>query len=114
LVESSAKVRPWRNAVVAAVVDAKVPRLEGAVQVVVTFYLPRPKSEPKRWTWPARRPDLDKLLRATLDGLADGSAFADDAQVVIVHAVKVWADDRGSGASVQVESLANVTWEQVA
>ena len=34
-----------------------------------------------------QRPDLDKLIRSTLDGLT-GAVFVDDSQVVAVHASK--------------------------
>jgi crossover junction endodeoxyribonuclease RusA len=39
---------------------------------------------------PAARPDLDKLLRSTLDALVDAGALADDALVVEVNAAKTY------------------------
>jgi hypothetical protein len=35
----------------------------------------------KSVAFPAKRPDLDKLVRSVLDGLSDGGAFDDDSQV---------------------------------
>jgi hypothetical protein len=62
--------------------DGQVP-LEGPVILAVTFTLVKPKSAPKtKVTWPCKKPDLDKLLRSTCDGLKAGGAYADDAQVV--------------------------------
>lgn len=37
---------------------------------------------------PTGRPDIDKLLRATLDGLTDARAYGDDAQVVKIHSLE--------------------------
>lgn len=34
---------------------------------------------------PTGRPDVDKLLRATIDGMGDAHLFADDAQIVKIH-----------------------------
>lgn len=34
---------------------------------------------------PTGRPDVDKLLRATIDGLGDAHLFADDSQIVKIH-----------------------------
>ena len=36
------------------------------------------------------KPDLDKLERATLDGLADGGALRDDSRIVAITAVKTY------------------------
>ena len=96
------KLRDWRSDVKAAAALAmaghaatREPRvsfspLPGPVGVSVCFTLPKPKSAPKtRRTWPDKRPDLDKLLRSTLDGLT-GEVFADDAQVVLLVAEKAY------------------------
>lgn len=93
------RLRPWREAVKYAVLDAREMRLplEGPVVVTATFYLPRPASAPKRIVWPAKKPDLDKLLRACLDGMTDGGAFGDDAQVVRAVAEKRFAADGRPG-----------------
>ena len=67
--------------------------MSGALQMSVVFVCPRPKHISKRL--PARqpkptRPDLDNFTKALLDGL-QGSCFADDAQLVQMSAVKVYA-----------------------
>jgi Holliday junction resolvase RusA-like endonuclease len=61
--------------------DPSVFPLEGPLVMSVVFTLPRPKSLPKKYTIPEKKPDLDKLLRATLDSLKDGGIYKDDAQV---------------------------------
>jgi crossover junction endodeoxyribonuclease RusA len=92
LVESSKKVKPWRQDVVAAAVFAMQGRvmLDGPLLAVMTFTLPKPASAPKtRRTWPCRKPDLSKLVRSTEDALSDAGVWADDARVVsmLVHKV---------------------------
>lgn len=70
--------------------------LTGPLGVSLAFTLPKPKSAPKtRRTWPDKRPDLDKLVRSTLDGLT-GPVFSDDAQVVQLGASKDYPHDNGS------------------
>lgn len=86
--------RPWRHDIVAAAHDALKGRapLEGvAVEVAVVFFMPRPQSAPKRVTEPAKKPDLDKLVRALLDALTAAGVWRDDGQVVSVHARKAFA-----------------------
>ncbi len=51
------------------------------VWLKVNFFLAKPASIPKRRQYPVVKPDIDKLLRATLDSLT-GVLFEDDAQVI--------------------------------
>lgn len=67
------------------------PLLAGPVVAWVTFYLPKPKSARRSDIYPAKKPDVDKLLRAALDPLI-GRWFKDDAQVVSVRMSKVYGD----------------------
>lgn len=68
---------------------------ERPVALVVTFFLPRPKSryarDPAR---PWKKPDLDKLLRAVKDALR-GVIYKDDAMVVEVLTKKFFSDRIG-------------------
>lgn len=72
-----------------------------AVAVALRFGLPRPKGhwgtgrnadrlKPSAPAWPATKPDVDKLERAVLDALT-GVLWADDSQVVVLSADKVYA-----------------------
>jgi len=87
MVESSKKVKPWREAVKTAALDILDgrPPLDGPVLVEFAFTLARPKSAPKSRVFPDRMPDLSKLIRATEDALTDAGAWADDARVVAYH-----------------------------
>jgi Holliday junction resolvase RusA-like endonuclease len=85
MVESSAKVKPWREAVHAAALAARngSAPLDGPLLVRMVFTMPKPQSAPKRRkTWPMRTPDLSKLARSTEDALTNAGVWVDDARVV--------------------------------
>ena len=109
MVESSRAVGPWREAVRAETQracgqlgHAALPAPGQPIAVSIAFYLPRPKSAPKSVRLPAKRPDLDKLTRAVLDGLTAGGALADDGQVTSLKAHKMFAGDRGPGCTIEI------------
>jgi Holliday junction resolvase RusA-like endonuclease len=107
--EQSAYLPAWRAAVKLAVYGrykeigvrpADLPMFVGPVRVAVTFYL----SDATRVDGP---PDLDKLLRSTLDALGGSKSgarvFEDDSRVVWVQACKVAVTDTAStGADIEV------------
>jgi crossover junction endodeoxyribonuclease RusA len=108
MVEASRAVGPWREAVRAETQRAKAHWPVACVlpvTVEITFRLPRPKSAPSYVTLPAKRPDLDKLCRAVLDGLVAGGAIADDGLVVTIHAMKQFATpDKPPGCVIYIWS----------
>ncbi|HTA95177.1 MAG TPA: RusA family crossover junction endodeoxyribonuclease [Verrucomicrobiae bacterium] len=87
LVESSKKVKPWRQDVIAAAVkireDAGNPDpLDCALSVRMIFTLPKPKSAPKRKRiYAMRKPDVSKLARSTEDALTTAGIWSDDSRV---------------------------------
>ena len=86
--ESSKKVKPWREAVGAKARETVGELLDGPLELSVTFIMPRPKALGGKTAPPmVQRPDADKLLRSTCDGLT-GTAYVDDSQVVTIHAHK--------------------------
>ena len=85
MVESSKKVKPWREAVHAAALALRngAPPLDGPIMARMVFTLPKPVSAPKRRrTYPCRLPDLSKLVRSTEDALTTAGIWRDDARVV--------------------------------
>ncbi len=108
LVESSAKVKPWREAVKYAALEVFNPeayprecRINGAVDEEMVFTLPKPKSAPKtRRTWPDKKPDLSKLIRSTEDALTDAGVWEDDARVVRCLAAKVFPGEHADALGV--------------
>lgn len=85
LIESSKRVKPWRQDVVAAAQEAMkgFPTFDGPLVVKMVFTLPKPASAPKRRrTWPNKKPDVSKLARSTEDALVTAGAVKDDARIV--------------------------------
>lgn len=113
LIESSKKVKPWREDVrasaLAAMTDDWQP-IDSPVEVWVTFYLPAPKTLPKRVYYPTKRPDADKLARSTLDALTSAGVYLDDSKVTDLHVLKRYVgrnvmDVTIPGAHIDVEEL---------
>lgn len=97
-VHSNAKtLHPWRALVASRAAEAQTGMpYTGPVQLRASFYLQRPKHHSNSRglrdnapSHPAKRPDLDHLLRAIGDALT-GIAWVDDSQVVKVRASKSW------------------------
>lgn len=135
MIESSKKVRPWRQDVKHAALlalgsddDCLTPGCECTdapnwtpdepLRVDVTFYLPRPRGhygtgrnatslKPSAPTQPYTKPDIDKLLRSTLDALGEAGLWTDDSRVATIHAEKRYADERPPGALIDI-TRANV------
>lgn len=85
MVESSKRVKPWREDVKAAALAVRngASPLDGPLVLRMVFTLPKPASAPKtRRTYPMRKPDLSKLSRSTEDALTDSGLIADDARIV--------------------------------
>jgi Holliday junction resolvase RusA-like endonuclease len=103
-VESSKKVKPWREAVKQAALDlvmvagdtgrlaAGFP-LDGALLVEFAFTFARPKGHYRTGgnahllrdsapAYPTVYPDLSKLIRSTEDACTDAGVWADDARIV--------------------------------
>lgn len=105
MIESSPAVEPWREAVktsarkvIEEAVDELFSAFTGPLKIEVVFTLRKPTSAPKRRrTWPDRKPDIDKLLRSTLDALTDAGVWRDDGQVVDARAVKTYPGE-GEGS----------------
>jgi len=90
--DNKAELRSWQHAIGAEAARAGARVLEGGVAVRVTFDFVRPASvSAKARPFHTVKPDLDKLVRAVLDGLT-GVAFRDDAQVNKVTALKRYGD----------------------
>lgn len=111
--ESSKAVKPWRAEVVKAAAGHTI--ITGPVAVTITFYLKRPKGhygtgrnagtlKPAAPALPGVKPDVDKLVRSTLDGLTTAGVYVDDSRVTDLLVAKRYADGRTPGADVQVSA----------
>ncbi|MFM1966824.1 MAG: hypothetical protein RL134_2549 [Actinomycetota bacterium] len=99
------KQRAWRTAVTLQAIEARgeAPAIDGPVKITVAFGMPKPKSAPKSMVWTTKKPDIDKLLRSTLDGLTDAGVWNDDSQVVHVEMAKQYATNGVTGAHIVIE-----------
>jgi Holliday junction resolvase RusA-like endonuclease len=111
MVESSKKVKPWRQDVVAAALTASedaavhddVP-FDGPLAARMVFTFARPQSHYRTGRnarllrdgapcQPCSAPDLSKLARSTEDALTTAGIWRDDSRVVEYDRLaKVWAD----------------------
>ena len=112
LVESSKRVKPWRECVWASAVAAKGAHpLDGPLRARMIFTLPKPVSAPKRrQTWPMRTPDLSKLVRSTEDAISDSGLWKDDARVVECIAAKRYPGEgvdalEAPGCVIEIEAI---------
>ena len=87
----SSALKAWRHAVGFEAKKAMEGRFAatGPVALSVDFYLPKPKRTKR--TMPCVKPDLDKLVRAIGDGLAQ-VVYIDDGQIVEIAARKHYGD----------------------
>lgn len=133
MVESSKHVKPWREAVKAAALDALdgAAPMAGAVYVEAVFSFVRPrnhygtgrnaavlKESAPQWPMSKSSNDVDKHLRSTFDALTDAGVWLDDAQVAAVNARKVWTGEHVhslavAGAWLRVSPMAEVEAELV-
>jgi crossover junction endodeoxyribonuclease RusA len=114
IVEGSSKTgrekhKAWRHAVTTQLLhtrllsDDEFP-LTGPVGVSIEFLLPRPKTAKDTVSWAPKKPDLDKLVRATFDSVTDANIWLDDAQVVFLRVEKLYADDQ-TGARLVIHGM---------
>lgn len=99
VIESSAKVKPWREAVATAArvaVGRDWEVLDGPLVGAIVLTLKKPKSAPKTLrVLPTTYPDVSKLLRSTEDALGtDAGIIRDDARIVeYARLAKVYEGD---------------------
>lgn len=127
MIESGgAALRTWREDVKHAALAerAKLDEpLDGPIGLYVGFFLPRPVSHYRTGrnahllrdaapALPYRKPDIDKLLRSTLDAITTAQLWRDDACAVHVLTTKTFcAPDAPPGAHIALHLL-DATKEQ--
>ena len=107
-----AKRKDWRNAVAdaARAVAAIEGKLDGNLQLSVTFRFPMPQSRPKKvrdwgWAWKNTAPDLDKLVRSVGDSLTASGLIRDDARIAAFGQVLKIETDSWCGAVLTLRHL---------
>ena len=82
----------WRADIARIAKSTGIEKAQEGVEVNLTFTLNKPKSVNRKE--PHIRPDIDKLVRAVLDGLTD-VAYEDDGQVTKLSATKEYGEVEG-------------------
>ena len=118
MIESCKAVKPWRNAVAEAAVQAGAYPLMGPISFDAEFIFPRPRShyrtgkksdqlKPNAPYLHSVKPDVSKLQRSTEDALS-GVAFQDDARIAQASLTKRYADEGElPGAVIVVSKVVN-------
>ena len=116
MIDTCKRLKSWRDQVG---IMAKLICVDGIIEepvaIEVTFYFKRPKlhydskkilrQDAPTFVTNRLKGDIDKLLRALLDGLT-GSAFADDSQVVKIVADKKYCElESQSGATIKITTI---------
>jgi crossover junction endodeoxyribonuclease RusA len=105
MVHASNKLKGWQTEIEHAARDAigDHEKMEGAVQVIATFFMKKGKSVKRDRPYVA--PDLDKLLRTLCDALQNTIIF-NDCQICSFYALKVYAGGQSTpGVRVRVISM---------
>jgi Holliday junction resolvase RusA-like endonuclease len=83
--------------------------LDGALILLLTFYVPQPASVPRRdrfTAMPIKRPDLDNLFHKLCDSF-NGVFWHDDSQITDVLARKRYPADGRTGVEITVAPVTN-------
>lgn len=73
------------------------------ISVMLTFYLPRPKSVKREY--PSVRPDIDNYSKLTLDAMTQAEILTDDALVVDLYLTKRYGEVGKVGTEVTIVGL---------
>jgi len=114
VMHSSAYLQPWRSAVKGAafrlyrdlgIAPAALPLIPYPFPcwVTITHYLLDDQCRAAGTDEPTGKPDGDKLLRGTIDGLGEGRVFGDDSQILGHRTFK--ARGEAAGALIQVTAV---------
>lgn len=109
---NDAELRVWRQKITDAIIGEPLARaleepvFSGAVMVTALYFLPSPKKRLRKYPTGHGEKDLDKLVRALLDGLTLAGVWSDDSTVASLVASKHYALDVELGVSVRISELA--------
>lgn len=86
--------------------DFTMPIRERRIIVSIRFNLRKPSSYPKSVIYPTKKPDLDNLLKAILDGVVSGGVIDDDNCITDLSVMKRYAtDEHPLGVEVDLTCL---------
>jgi len=93
----------WYDRVYATALACRPSRpFDFPIRLRIEFLSPRPR-RPKHPYWMVTRPDLDNLIKGTLDAMTKGRIWRDDSLVVEITATKSYAGgDDPPGAIIEI------------
>jgi crossover junction endodeoxyribonuclease RusA len=95
----------WKSQVTLAAIPHRGRFATGPLQLYVEFYLPRPQAH-KNDDYVVVKPDLDNLLKSTMDALTNAGVWHDDAQVAAIVSTKRYESaNQAIGAVIRLEAL---------
>lgn len=105
IIAANPKLNAWRETIATAINnDPKAPfQINAPVKVELVFILPRPKTVIRQHH--TVKPDIDKLVRATLDAISlyrYSQALTDDSIVTDLHAAKRYTTDGWTGVHIKL------------
>jgi Holliday junction resolvase RusA-like endonuclease len=121
VVDDNDKSRDWKAQVAWTARQARGTPMEGPIELTLQFFMQRPKGhynakgllKPSAPRYPTTKPDATKLLRAVEDAMT-GIVWRDDAQIVIQHVSKKYAEPIGVQIDVSpLEHDEAVSWFHV-
>jgi Holliday junction resolvase RusA-like endonuclease len=90
-------LKPWRQLIGIHAKNAGAKPSIKPIELTLKFFIERGKTVTRNY--PTVAPDLDHYIRACGDALK-GIAYLDDAQVVSVHATKVYGSPQGVSITI--------------
>ncbi len=104
ITHSNRNTKEWRQRIATEAQALGLGCIDGPVVITLRFVMPRPATLPKRVVLHTKRPDLDKLARACLDGIT-GILIKDDSQVWSLTASKRYAEGtEPTGVSIWLDA----------
>jgi len=98
------KAKGWKDIIMFNAAALAGRQIEGPIALKVGFTLPRPKAH-KKENFVITKPDLDNLLKSTMDALTDLAVWHDDAQIAEVHTSKKYErQESAPGATIEIYS----------
>jgi crossover junction endodeoxyribonuclease RusA len=88
-VYTPATAKSWKELIAFEAASLAGRQVEGPIALRVHFTLPRPKAR-KKETYVTTRPDLDNLLKSTMDALTDRAVWRDDSQIAEISSRKTY------------------------
>lgn len=108
LVESQKQLPAWRDHMTRMLQLKQMEHetaFTTAVNVALTFWLPRPKSVKRQYATSTY--DIDKLTRAVLDSITKAGVWRDDSDVVDLTVRKCYADLHEPGVLISITPFDN-------